>query len=206
MKPAVPRSHSLNSTFEKKEDQYGIGFASDSDEEGEGCMSMPNLGGNGSASALSTPRIGSSVAGSAGVGMSVAEGHGWGNGKGGTRGFGGGDFNLFFIWVNPMDPCADRATEWPLPDKYRTHVQRWEERYQVTARVYGGQQCLEMVQRVNSDVDADCSGLLDVYLDLAAKGIWIKMVDIARVAIIYLEGGMYLDTDMDLGPRTFSEE
>ena len=32
------------------------------------------------------------------------------------------------------------------------------------------------------------------------------MVDIARVAIIYLLGGMYLDTDMDLGPRTFSRQ
>jgi len=42
--------------------------------------------------------------------------------------------------------------------------------------------------------------------ELAAQGNWIKMVDIARVAIMYLEGGMYLDTDMDLGPRTFSHE
>ncbi len=32
------------------------------------------------------------------------------------------------------------------------------------------------------------------------------MVDIARVAFIYLLGGMYLDTDMDLGPRTFSRQ
>jgi mannosyltransferase OCH1-like enzyme len=34
----------------------------------------------------------------------------------------------------------------------------------------------------------------------------MHQVDIARVAIIYLEGGMYLDTDMDLGPRTFSRD
>ena len=40
--------------------------------------------------------------------------------------------------------------------------------------------------------------------ELACAGNWIKLVDIARVAIIYLHGGMYLDTDMDLGPRTFS--
>ncbi len=42
--------------------------------------------------------------------------------------------------------------------------------------------------------------------DLAGQGNWIKMVDIARVAIMYLLGGMYLDTDMDLGPRTFSSQ
>ena len=63
-----------------------------------------------------------------------------------------------------------------------------------------------MVRRANDDSDADCRGVLDVYLRLAQQGNWIKMVDIARVAIIFLEGGMYLDTDMNLGPRTFSHE
>ena len=42
--------------------------------------------------------------------------------------------------------------------------------------------------------------------DLARQGNWIKMVDIARVAFIYMLGGMYLDTDMDIGPRTFSNQ
>lgn len=40
---------------------------------------------------------------------------------------------------------------------------------------------------VDRDVSADCAGLLDVYLELAAINNWIKMVDIARVAIMFLK-------------------
>ena len=180
-------------------DDYGIGPYSDSDDDAEaGHNSMPNLGGT--MSAKSSAGVMDGFAGAAGHGGNA----GAADGGGGQECLGSDGLHLFFIWLDPSDPCADRRSEWPMPEKYQTHVRRWEERYRVAAQVYGGQQCLDMVQRVNFDEDANCFGLLDVYLELARDGNWIKMVDIARVAIMYLEGGMYLDTDMDLGPRTFS--
>ena len=69
--------------------------------------------------------------------------------------------------------------------------------------MYSGQDCLDNVALVDEAEEADCGGLLEVYKRLAAERNWIKMVDIARVAIMWLRGGLYLDTDMELGPRTF---
>jgi hypothetical protein len=43
------------------------------------------------------------------------------------------------------------------------------------------------VEEVDRKASADCAGLLDVYLELATINNWIKMVDIARVAIMYLK-------------------
>jgi len=150
--PSLNRSNSLPAT-----DHYGIGFASDSDEEGEGGdhNSMPNLATGtmlSSASASSAARF--TVVGSMQGGHGGSQGSGWGSGVGpgeggmeGCKGLGGGDLHLFFIWVDPSDPCGDRLNEWPLPDKYLTHIDRWQQRYEVVARIYSGQHCLEMVRQ-----------------------------------------------------------
>jgi hypothetical protein len=112
-----PRSHSMS---EKKTDEYGIGFASDSDEEGgPEHNSMPNLSRKLSRNVLSSQ---SSMARTASPDGGDASGGG---------GCGGTNLHIFFIWVDPSDPCADRLVEWPLPERYQTHVRRWEERYQV---------------------------------------------------------------------------
>lgn len=111
-----PRSNSLPA----QTDEYGIGFASDSDSDGEGgaphhLPSMPNLSRAVLSSASSMARTASPDGGDVG----------------GDWGPEGTDLHVFFIWVDPADPCADRLVEWPLPEKYQTHVRRWEERYQV---------------------------------------------------------------------------
>jgi len=54
-------------------------------------------------------------------------------------------------------------------------------------KVYSGLDCLRFVEEVDREASADCAGLLDVYLELATINNWIKMVDIARVAIMYLK-------------------
>ena len=111
-----PRSNSLPA----QTDEYGIGFASDSDSDGEGGAphhppSMPNLSRAVLSSASSMARTASPDGGDVG----------------GDWGPGDTDLHIFFIWVDPADPCADRLVEWPLPERYGTHVRRWEERYQV---------------------------------------------------------------------------
>ena len=114
---SFPRSHSVPA---QKTDEYGIGFASDSDEEGgPEHNSMPNLSRNLSRNVLSSQ---SSMARTASPDGGDASGGG---------GCGGTNLHIFFIWVDPSDPCADRLVEWPLPERYQTHVRRWEERYQV---------------------------------------------------------------------------
>ena len=113
-----PRSSSLPA----QADEYGIGIASDSDSDGEGAphlTSMPNLSRCVLSSQSSMGRTASPDGGD--VGSDV----------GGDWGPAGTDLHVFFIWVDPADPCADRLVEWPLPERYQTHVRRWEERYQV---------------------------------------------------------------------------
>ena len=118
---ALSKSHSLPSQIH---DEYGIGVASDSDdEEAEQGHSAPNLGLQNSSAASSLGRS---------VGEWAAEEAG-----GFARGLADGELHLFFIWVDPSDPCADRLSEWPLPQKYLTHVRRWEERYQVSSTMVG---------------------------------------------------------------------
>jgi hypothetical protein len=118
---ALSKSHSMPSQIH---DEYGIGVASDSDEEAEHVHSAPNL-------ALQNSSAASSLGRSAGE---------WAADEAGSfaQGLADGDLHLFFIWVDPSDPCADRLAEWPLPQKYLTHVRRWEERYQVSSTVVGG--------------------------------------------------------------------
>lgn len=45
------------------------------------------------------------------------------------------DLHLFFIWVDPKDPCSRNEEEWPLPEKYKCNVQDWEQRYGCRAKV-----------------------------------------------------------------------
>ena len=119
MPQTVKRSSSLPSAA----DEYGIGVASDSDDDGgPEHVSLPNLSRAVSSQSSFARTVGSFTDdGSAGNGCS-------GDGE---MVIGGRSMHLFFIWVDPSDPCADRLNEWPLPDKYLTHVRRWEERYQV---------------------------------------------------------------------------
>jgi hypothetical protein len=111
-------------------------------------------------------------------------------------------FHLFYVWLDKDRPLSASPA---LPAKYRRLQRRWERRYCQRARVYDGVQCHDAVRRVAADPRAGCAGLLGVYEGLPddPQG-WIKMVDIARVCLLYLKGGMYLDTDMDIGPRTFT--
>lgn len=111
---ALIKSHSLPSQIH---DEYGIGVASDDSDDDGAPSSAPNLAMRDASTASSLGRL-------AGDGAEKpVRGCGWG--------LAGGGLHLFFIWVDPSDPCADRLAEWPLPQKYMTHVRRWEERYQV---------------------------------------------------------------------------
>lgn len=95
--------------------------------------------------------------------------------------------HIFFIWVDPRDATSNTLGEWPLPAKYSANVAAWQGRYGVDAMVYSGQDCVTFVAAVDRDEGADCGGLLDVYLELASAKNWIKMVDVARVAIMWLK-------------------
>ena len=111
---ALAKCHSLPSQIH---DEYGIGVASDDSDECDGPSSAPNLVLTDASAASSLGRLAGNVL------EEPASRFG--------RGLAGGDLHLFFIWVDPSNPCADRLAEWPLPQKYMTHVRRWEERYQV---------------------------------------------------------------------------
>lgn len=60
-------------------------------------------------------------------------------------------------------------------------MRNWEQRYGSGIKVYSGMDCLDAVAQVHECGDADCRGLLDVYLELASVGNWIKMVDIGKL-------------------------
>ena len=119
MPQTVKRSSSLPSAA----DEYGIGVASDSDDDsGPEHVSLPNLS-RAVSSESSFARTVGSFTGDGSVGNACS-----GDAE---MEIGGRSMHLFFIWVDPSDPCEDRLNEWPLPDKYLIHVRRWEERYQV---------------------------------------------------------------------------
>lgn len=113
---------------------------------------------------------------------------------------------IFFIWLDPGAPLqAATTSSKPMPDKYATNVARWRQRYgDDVVDVLDGAACLAAVQGV--EAKGHCPGLTAQYNSFAHRGSWIRCADIARVAHVYLHGGVYLDTDMYVGPPPSSNE
>ena len=128
---------------------------------------------------------------------------------------------------NDVAPAAAAAAAagHPLPPRYESNVHAWGQAYGVTPAVFNGAQCLLAVQQAASSPEfcdlpitpsaaaaharrggawlPSMPPLEAHYLELAAAGAWIECVDIARLAIAWLVGGIYLDCDMSLGPHRF---
>ena len=113
--------------------------------------------------------------------------------------------DIFFIWLSPEAPLASaREVQHPLPPRYEANIDSWGAAYGCHPRVLDGIACLEAVQSVAAALKLPA--LVRTYLDLAAAGRWVELVDIARVAVIWLGGHgggvptpqrplLYVDTD-----------
>jgi len=80
----------------------------------------------------------------------------------------------------------------PLPDDYAANIEKFAElnpRWEI--RVWGEEECREVLPSAMRD-------LFDAAREITVKdSVWQLRSDIARLAILYRHGGLYVDTDFD---------
>ena len=118
----------------------------------------------------------------------------------------------------PPAAAAPSIAHPPLPSRYRGNIRGWGRAYDASPTVFNGAQCLLAVQEAATHPEffvsapagaawrADVPPLEAHYRALAAAGAWIQCVDIARLTIAWLVGGVYLDCDMSVGPHRLPRE
>eukprot|EP01138_Halocafeteria_seosinensis_P011536 gb/GECG01011784.1/.p1 GENE.gb/GECG01011784.1/~~gb/GECG01011784.1/.p1 ORF type:complete len:893 (+),score=80.48 gb/GECG01011784.1/:1-2679(+) len=131
----------------------------------------------------------------------------------------------FSIWIDPNAPLADfdeiamdSSFCWyqyaanPLPKHYARNVHLWAQVFSDATSVvplYSGDDCLSAVRELS--VRVYLPHLLKKYLqlagDTATRNTWVRCVDVGRVAILCLRGGLYVDTDLQPRlPASFYKE
>ena len=116
----------------------------------------------------------------------------------------------FTIWVDPVNPLREfddaswnQEFRWlqyesnPLPEAYVDNVASWIRVFSSSSMLplYSGADCVRAIREIS--VRLHLPGLLENYYSLATETRdWIRLVDVSRVAILCLRGGLYVDTDL----------
>lgn len=115
-----------------------------------------------------------------------------------TAAVGSPSLPVMFVWLSPEHPvaCNDSRVS-ALPAAYARNVRDWSEATGQSAIVLNGLQCLSAVRQAATH--PALRGLDSSYRLLLRRRQWVRCVDMARVAALWLLGGIYCDTDLGTG-------
>ncbi|KAA0172719.1 hypothetical protein FNF27_05819 [Cafeteria roenbergensis] len=131
------------------------------------------------------------------------------------------NLGAFFLWVDPTSPLANNRPADTMPADYLRTVEAWDGHLNpardsasgaigsgsgsgsgsgaawAPVSVLNGAQCLAAVRAASAH--PSLRGLAPAYLKAAAEGRWVRCVDLARLVLLWLCGGVYIDTDLAPG-------
>lgn len=91
---------------------------------------------------------------------------------------------IHFIWVDKYDISNDHVI---LPKRYEANIKTWKQVYHdYDIKVWKGSEILHMINNINEPIIKET---------FHAYKHFISKLDFVRFLILYLEGGLYVDTD-----------